>query len=1075
MVLIGKTITPAQLLTPNKFSLSPYLALSVTYKTDRCPIVRPFWIAFFCYSGLACPDSPQHIVLPLRNEISGRRNNAISKQGKCWTGSSGAAIVMSGQSHGHVSGWISRQRAQSITYGILLTASALMSSIGAFATDLTHLSRPDDPFVFGLQGNKPTNSSDCKLSQDGQFAVISSAATQLVANDRNGVSDVFLIDRSTGSIDRVSRRSDGSESSRQSFDPAISRSGRYVTFRSAEDLMGDEDFEHFQVYLFDRSTQSIRLVSANLLNQPSNGSSYDPVFDPNENYLGFSSDATDLIPGIQNAVTDGFVYELATANIERVSVGSSGQEANDFSAISGLSAEAELVLFTSRADNLVADDVNGQIDVFVHERAPGITYRVNVDPVGGAEANKLSLPGAISDNGKVLVFPSRATNLILADGNAVSDVFALEPGAGNLSRISTDAFGTEGDGATFQVTLSSDGRYAAMRGESTNHGFANPDGVPQVFVKDLHTGNLAQLTGGDPVLFSVLDISANGRFVCFSARAGDLVADDLNQGMDTFVVDRQTGVTTLLARARTAYPTLAGDGNSQAPDISADGSAIVYQSRAAGLDSQAVETAFGVRNTSQIYLQNLDSGDIKRLSTSVFTGEAGNDFSSSPVISADGRFVVFRSRADNLVAGSPIGNNVYRVDTASAATVVLGAGEAGGGYDISGSGEFVVFASSAANVDVDDTNNRSDIFLWSPAAGVSRISIGQGAEQANNHSNQPKISSDATHVVFVSSANNLVPDDSNPSQDIFVLDLSTGILEIVSVDVAGVAAGGPSFNPDISGDGRFVVFSSAANNLVPGDIDAGVDLFFVDRQSGVITRITETLAALGLVAPENPKISHDGENVVFLATDANGYATLLRYRQDTGELQLLIAGDPQGETDVRPPGSWAVSENGAHIVTDWIDRLADTDVNDPRDDRDIYRIDLHFGELTVSPTSHHVSEDSSSVSIEVNRLGGSDGLVRLRYATADDTATEGEDYVPASGTLEWPDGDNSAQFIVVDINDDDELEATQSFTVVLSDVAGGAQLLTQHVVVSIIDNDSEELPIFSNGFESDQAASHWEN
>jgi Tol biopolymer transport system component len=232
---------------------------------------------------------------------------------------------------------------------------------------------------------------------------------------------------------------------------------------------------------------------------------------------------------------------------------------------------------------------------------------------------------------------------------------------------------------------------------------------------------------------------------------------------------------------------------------------------------------------------------LKRVSVSE-SGEEGNGRSDFPAISDDGRYIVFNSLADNLVISDTNGFLgwdilVYDLETDNIEMISINSdGIQGNGPstdpDISADGRYVVFESYATNLVISDTNSVQDVFVHDQQTGMTkRVSINSVGEQGNGSSGFSKISADGRFITFDSSANNLVTDDTNNWTDVFVQDLQTGVTERVSVSSQGVEGNANSANLAISGDGRFVSFSSVACNLVPNDTNAANDIFVHDRQT----------------------------------------------------------------------------------------------------------------------------------------------------------------------------------------------------------------------------------------------------
>lgn len=285
-----------------------------------------------------------------------------------------------------------------------------------------------------------------------------------------------------------------------------------------------------------------------------------------------------------------------------------------------------------------------------------------------------------------------------------------------------------------------------------------------------------------------------------------------------------------------------------------------------------------------LVLTNLQSvtavpGRTIRISVSSSMAQA-NFWSMNPAISADGRFIAFDSVADNLVANDTNGRgDVFLRDRHTGQTTRVS--KASNGKEgnepsyrpaISNDGNVIAFVSLATNLVLGDTNNKGDIFVHTRSTGqTKRVSVASNGEQANGASNHPAISGDGRYVAFTSQASNLVAGDSNNAMDIFVHDLQDGITTRVSVDSDGVQANGDSWwRVAISEDGRYVAFSSAATNLVSGDTNGSSDIFRHDRITGETIRISLTFEGREVNSGSiNPSISADGNLIAFESSATN--------------------------------------------------------------------------------------------------------------------------------------------------------------------------------------------------------------
>ncbi len=330
-------------------------------------------------------------------------------------------------------------------------------------------------------------------------------------------------------------------------------------------------------------------------------------------------------------------------------------------------------------------------------------------------------------------------------------------------------------------------------------------------------------------------LSADGRFVAFGSRASNLVPDDSNGNLyfDTFVHDRQMEATTRVSVNSGGQEGNAG--NCLVVAISADGRFVAFCSDASNLVSHDTNGA------DDIFVHDRQEGTTTRVSVDSGGQEGNAGGSSAPALSADGRFVAFASRASNLVPHDTNGvNDIFVHDRQTGTTTrvsVNSAGQEGSASDhgalaISADGLFVAFSSAASNLVPQDTNGADDIFVHDRQTGTTtRVSVNSAGQEGNAMSGiVSALSVDGRLVAFGSAASNLVPHDTNGADDIFVHDRQTGTTTRVSVNSAGQEGNAPIFgHPALSADGRFVAFSSAASNLVPHDTNGDIDVFVRDR------------------------------------------------------------------------------------------------------------------------------------------------------------------------------------------------------------------------------------------------------
>jgi hypothetical protein len=322
-----------------------------------------------------------------------------------------------------------------------------------------------------------------------------------------------------------------------------------------------------------------------------------------------------------------------------------------------------------------------------------------------------------------------------------------------------------------------------------------------------------------------MSLSSNGRFVAFGSFATNLVADDTNGFIDVFVHDRDTGTTERVSIATAG--TQAND-ESYSPAISSAGRFVAFSSDATNL------VINDTNNKTDIFVHDRTLGVTERVSVASDGTQANGD-SILPAISADGRFVAFSSEASNLVAGDT--NNqadIFLHDRQSDTTeLIVGPAEFNIGAGIiivapaiSPDGDFVGFRSNADDLVAGDTNNSFDSFLVARDTLIAeRLSLSSSEVQGNSDSGRPSISSNNRYGVFSSIATNLVSNDTNGFEDVFVRDRDAGQTRRVSIAFDGSEGDNNSFSAVISGDGQFVAFTSFAENLVENDTNGVLDIF----------------------------------------------------------------------------------------------------------------------------------------------------------------------------------------------------------------------------------------------------------
>jgi Tol biopolymer transport system component len=402
----------------------------------------------------------------------------------------------------------------------------------------------------GLQGNSA--SYGAAVSADGRFIAFESFASNLVTGDTNNRFDIFVHDRQSASTTRVSVSSSGSQANGSSQFSHISSDARIVAFRScASNLVPDDTSFYCDVFAHDRQTGATTLIDVNTAGVQANLGAGSLDLSADGRFVAFDSEATNLVEGDTNHVTDVFVRGLQTGITTRVSVSSSGKQANYNSFFPSISADGRFVAFDSFASNLVAGDTNGRRDVFVHDLQTGRTTRVSVNSEGGQAVEGTSERPAISDDGRWIAYSSSTSNLVPEDTNiclggtsvpgTCPDIFVHDRQTGVTARVSVDSAGNQSDSWSFDPTISPEGRFVAWRSTASNLVPGDVNRSVDMFVHDRQTGttNLLSVSSdgsqGNANSNSSASLSADGRVAAFSSEASNLVAGDTNGTPDVFV------------------------------------------------------------------------------------------------------------------------------------------------------------------------------------------------------------------------------------------------------------------------------------------------------------------------------------------------------------------------------------------------------------------------------------------------------------------------------------------------------------------------------------------------------------
>ena len=411
----------------------------------------------------------------------------------------------------------------------------------------------------------------------------------------------------------------------------------------------------------------------------------------------------------------------------------------------------------------------------------GRTELVNVS-TEGVQADARVLRATVSANGRYVAFSSAATNLVPGDTNGYADVFVRDLRLRTTTRVSVSSAGLEGNGSSFFPSISADGRVVAFRSLARNLVEGDTNRLEDVFVHDRVNGRTDRVSvgwaGQEANAASITSsISANGTVIAFSSAASNLVRGDRNGVRDVFVRD------TLWQRTLRVSIGLRGEANgaSEGSGISADGRQVTFRSFASNL------VRGDGNGLADVFVRDWGIGKTERVNISS-SGSEANAETFRGAISGDGRRVAFRSRATNLVVrDTNDALDVFEHDRDTGRTrriSIASTGVQADGRDfpasarrgsfmsrafLSTTGRYAAFGSRAPNLVPKDTNDAADVFVHDVKAGrTARVSVSAAGAQANDDSYVVGVSGDASVIVFVSNASNLVPGDTNGRQDAFV-------------------------------------------------------------------------------------------------------------------------------------------------------------------------------------------------------------------------------------------------------------------------------------------------------------------
>jgi len=682
-----------------------------------------------------------------------------------------------------------------------------------------------------------------------------------------------------------------------SFASVLSGDGKWVVFqgRGRNLHAADREGDFSDVFVQEVSTGRRELVSVNTNGVSGNGASEVSGISRNGRYVLFVSEASDLVVGDENEATDVFVRDRLSQVTRLVSSTPDGTSGNGNSGLPVMTPDGRWVAFESEADNLVDGDTNEVVDIYLRDTETGTTRRITVpSPIASVRSRPAgdSTGVLLSEDGGTLVYRSDGLNLaptIRAGAlTLTNDLYVMRSPAetNRMVNVFEGSVASPVDLNSVSYSLSDDGRYVALLLGSSRPTLIRTG----IYRLDLDAGVFDRVseglaggadTGTQELLSPV--ISADGQTVIFEWFSSTFPTG----GVSDPVVYVWNSTSRVPERVSSGgwVTNLVGEA-SESPS----GSFL-----AASPDARFVAFLGGSTNdppgfpSGQLVVRDRSTGELRRISRT-WTGGAIRDVSYPFVhFSDDGKRLTFQCGDDQLVAEDR--NNgwdvfLYDWDTDRLSLVSFHAADLpsrtpyGSVYTspgaLSADGRYVVYTSSGQGFGSSGGEGLRQVFRFDRRLETNvLVSVRpDGVSEGNGSSENGIISRDGRFVVFTSVADDLLVGDTNRTQDLFLRDMDLGTTQLVSRRPDGGVPSGASSNPVLSSDGRWVAFESLAADLSPLDTGRGAstsDVFLFDRLEGkvALVSVAETGGTSGNGASGQPAFSPDDRWLVFESRASN--------------------------------------------------------------------------------------------------------------------------------------------------------------------------------------------------------------
>jgi Tol biopolymer transport system component len=825
------------------------------------------------------------------------------------------------------------------------------------------------------------------ITPDGHWAVFVSLATNLVAGDTNNAADIFVADLIGNTLSRASvgdalppgRNSTGSTT------PVITADGRFVAFATGLTGVGPT-LGQAEIFVRDMLAGTTSWASSNAaaLAKAMLGSSNvpcsHPVLSDDGQFVAFkigSSNGvgnalilrTDLSAGTTTVVASNAMPQLAYADE------SFGPE---------MTPDGRFVVFSRR----VATN-STSCNLYAWDAQTGNETLLSPDLDGNLQPNAISKAPAITPDGKFVTFISNGTNLTQTSISNGFHIYLRDVLAGLTTLLDVDSNGVGSTVADLSVpVISTDGRIVA---------FSIPDGlVPadnnrfeDVFVRDVVASQTELVSKRDSSAVPATGnywsslwqpaVSDDSSRLAFASYSTDLLSTDNNGTSDIFMRDLAAGTNILVSMGVNGQQALGGFSSS--PVLSGNGRFVAFLSSATNLFNGQVNRAVDV------FVRDLDAGTNILVSASITPNRGGSGDSSSPVISADGRYIAFLSRATDLVVGATgtfwrdltsgsvsylTGSSVTNPPSMSADGKILAYFGSSSGLTVRNMSAGVTITNIAGSITSAALSPSGNRLLYTTSTGIAVTDLILGSNLFACTfpvpiRNANVWSADEQFVVFATKSN-LVLSDANATNDIYLSDLSHGQITLVSVNLAHTgSANGPSDSPSISADGRFVVYRSFATDIASTPVNFP-NVYVFDRFTGSNSVLASAASARGWSSwVSKPILNGDGRMAIF-QTPGSG----------------IVAGDLNRAQDVflEPLAPWGIADTDGDGIPDaWLQHFFGHptgqigDLSRANDDADGDGM-TNFQEYLAGTDPRN---PASSLRLTMTPVGSSDGKATLNW------------------------------------------------------------------------------------------------